>query len=65
MSKRALGWVFAIVLGTELVAYLAVALSGTMDRHGAGLVALIMAANVVLILAVVVAVIFRRPTGME
>jgi len=58
-----LGWIFALVLLGELASFLVLAATGTMARHGAALVAGIMAANVLLAGLAGLLVLRRRRAG--
>jgi hypothetical protein len=60
MSKPMLAWIFAVVLLTELAAFLTLAVTGTMAQYGAALVAAIMGANGLLVLLAVGLVFQRR-----
>lgn len=63
MNKPMLAWVFALVLLAELAAFLILAATGTMARHGAALVAGIMGANGLLALLAAGLVVRRRRGG--
>lgn len=59
MNKRMLGWIFALALLGELAAFLVLAATGTLARHGAALVAGIMVAHA-LLAGLAVGLVLRR-----